>query len=651
MDTGSTMPEEVRHATGGPAHAPYIVRRLPARHTETRTERLRRQARAALTPRNRIGYLAAVAGTAVASIFIGVAQSVVHAKNLSLIYLLVVLWLATWYGRGPAIAASVLAFLAYDFFFIPPIYKLTIADPTEWVSLLALLAVALVLGQLTAAVQARTREARTHQQRTAILYAVAQLIVATADEATLLEELAQRVVAVFGSAGIRACALILPDARGQPETRATAPSEGQLATALSLDSRERAAEAWYALEHREAAGRIISPLRHLPGEYLALYAPLIANQRVVGVLGIAGTPAIRHLVIHLIARESNPVMVAHEPSTCEPDDELFIAVCDQIALALEHLALQREAIHVAALRESDQLKNALLGSVTHDLRTPLAAIHAAADSLLDPEVSWGDAERRVFAETIETSADRLSRLVSNLLDLSRLEAGVALPEKRWYPIGDVITAVLDRLEATGGSRGRAIELDVPEDLPLVPLDHAQLEQVVTNLLENAFKYSSPASPIRIQARVVGTPTALEVRVADQGVGIAAGELSAIFDKFYRVQHVDLPWATGRPPTGTGLGLAICAGIIRAHDGRIWAESVPGNGATLIFTLPIPPAPPGGALPEARAEDLSPGPSSNDRSRMTARGGGPEAEGVHPYAPTDGARGGEAPTLGTSMRQA
>ena len=607
------------HAARGPAYAPYIVRRLPAPQKRSRGQLLLRQGLAAahvvFTGRARIGYLAAIAGITGASLFIWLAQSVVHAHNLSLVYLLVVLWLATRYGRGPAIAASVLAFLTYDFFFIPPIFKLTIADPSEWVSLFALLAVALVLGQLTAAVQARTHEALESQQRTATLYGLSQLIVTASDATQLLDELARRVVEVFGPAGIRACALIVPDAQGYPVLHATAPRAGPLAAALSLTSRERAAEAWYALEHGESAGRLIpASQHHLSGEYLVLYAPLATNQRVVGALGIAGTPAIRHLVTHLAehapaqARDAN--QRAHTPHTHElrdprePGDELFVAVCGQIALALDHLALQQEAIHAAALRESDQLKNTLLGSVTHDLRTPLAAIHAAAGSLLDPEVAWNDTERRAFAETIETSADRLSRLVSNLLDLSRLEAGAAVPEKQWYPIGDVITTVLDRLDASGKTTGRTITVDAPAHTPLVPLDHAQMEQVVTNLLENALKYSSPESPIRIQARVMGEPPVLEVRVTDQGVGIPPGDLAAIFDKFYRVQHVDLPWTTGRPPTGTGLGLAICAAIIRAHDGSIWAESTPGKGATFVFTLPIPSEPPDGILPEVDVDEAA-----------------------------------------------
>ena len=172
---------------------------------------------------------------------------------------------------------------------------------------------------------------------------------------------------------------------------------------------------------------------------------------------------------------------------------LFAAFCDQIALALDRFALQQQAIHAEALRESDRLKDVLLGSVTHELRTPIASIKAAASSLLQPDMTWSDDDRREFLESIDVSADRLNRLVGNLLDLSRLEAGSAQPEKDWYPIGDVIATVLDRLDLTGQTREHHIVVDVPEDIPLVPMDYVQIEQVLTNLIENALKYSPAES--------------------------------------------------------------------------------------------------------------------------------------------------------------
>jgi two-component system sensor histidine kinase KdpD len=578
----------------------------------------------------------AVLGVAVASALIALIEHVVRFSNISLLYLLVVLWLATRYGRGPAIAASVLAFLAYDFFFIPPLYQLTIDDPTEWISLSALLATSLALGQLTAAVQARAREAQESQRRTATLYALSELIASTSDFETLLSALVKRILETFAPDSVLACALILPDEQHEPLTRALAPAAGAITEPLTLIPREQLGQASWTLEH----GRTVGGTVHLAGvaspeALYCFFMPLASGRQVVGALGLVGGSAVHALV----APVGQPSAGAANHSARR---ELLAACCRQIAVALDRAELQREAVHAEALRESDRLKDALLGSVTHDLRTPLAAIEVAGESLLEPDVEWSDEERHEFAETIVTSAGRLSRLVNNLLDLSRLEAGVAVPEKQLYPIGDVIATVLDRLELTGRTEGRTIEVTVDDDVPAVPMDHAQMEEVMTNLIENALKYSPPEGGIRIDARTLHASGEVEVRVSDQGIGIPPGELQAIFDKFYRVQHVQLPWATKRPPTGTGLGLAISAAILREHDGRIWAESKPGDGATFVFTLPIPqelgPEPPGGEQPvdetHGPSYEATPATEPQASSASIAR---PAADGA-PSAPANVAGG-------------
>jgi two-component system sensor histidine kinase KdpD len=550
------------------------------------------------------GYIAALGGVVSASLFIGLVETQVHIRNISLVYLLVVLWLAAVYGRGPAIFASVLSFLAYDFFFIPPVHTFTVNDPAEWLSLLALLATALVLGQLTAAVQARAHEALESRQRIATLYGLAQLIVTTTDQEHLYAALVLRVVEVFTSQGVRACALILREEPMHPKTQAVVPADGVYADALSLDQRKNAANALWALEHGAPVGGSHGTGAHVA---LAFFVPLKSGRRVVGVLGIAGTDEIRRLT-----RPAPHLDQFGYPTGKGAENEqqltLFAAFCDQIALALDRIALQQQAIHAEALRESDRLKDVLLGSVTHDLRTPIASIKAAASSLLQRDMTWSNDERREFVESINVSADRLNRLVGNLLDLSRLEAGSAQPEKDWYPIGDVIATVLDRLDLTGQTREHQIVVEVPEDMPLVLMDFGQIERVLTNLVENALKYSPTESEIRIAARTL--PSAeLEVRVQDHGIGIPPNELEAIFDKFYRVQHVRIPWATTRPPIGTGLGLAICAAIIWAHGGRIWAESTPGHGSTFVFTLPMTQDRPQGILPEVESHAQAVEPSA------------------------------------------
>jgi two-component system sensor histidine kinase KdpD len=531
----------------------------------------------------------------------------VRITNISMLYLLPVLALATVFGRGPAVLASLLAFLSFDFFFVQPLHQFTVRDPFELVSLLMLLLTALVTGQLTAILRLRAREARQQEQSTATLYGLAQLIAAGADLDALLQEMAQRVVSVFAPTGVEACTILLPGPGGSAVAHALAPSSGEAMEALrSVDDGRR-----HAVEEvlRRGAGVSLRVPGHPPdaaGALVVRYVPLRSGDRTVGVLGVAGGLAIGG---GASAGVSPAPDEQHMDRAVLPDPPtaLFDAFCGQIALAIEHTNLEQAAVHAEALRESDRLKDILLGSVTHDLRTPLAAIKAITSGMLQPDVRMSEAERQELIASIDQSVNRLSRLVSNLLDLSRLEAGVAVPQRDWYLIGDVVATVLDRLDRAGQTRGRQVEVDVPDDLPLAFVDHEQLEQVLTNLVENAAKYSAVESPIRIAARVRGgelpghasrlSRAELEIKVSDRGVGIPAGELEAIFDKFYRAQRAQLAGGSTRLPAGSGLGLAICRAIVEAHGGYIAAESQEGVGTILTFTLPIPSDMPRGELPE------------------------------------------------------
>jgi two-component system, OmpR family, sensor histidine kinase KdpD len=524
----------------------------------------------------------AVVGVAVVTLAIGVTRALTHVSNLSLLYLLVVLWLAARYGRWPAILASILSFLSYDFFFIPPVHEFTVDDPTEWVALFALLATALTLGHLTAVVHARAADAEESRRQTDTLYRLAQMIAVSGNERDLYTALTSQAVTAFAPSGARSCALLLPDENGALEI---------VAISGERDGRDG----------DDVAGVSSGGTRRA-----ILRRPLKTPHGEVGKLMIAGTPAIHGL--------SMDDAVGLERVEADPRQApLFSAYCDQIALAIERAGLAREAAHAAALRESDRLKDALLGSVTHELRTPLASIKAAASSLLNDDMRWTPPERRELLESIETSADRLNRLVGNLLDLSRLEAGVAQPVLDWMLMSDVVAAVLDRLELAGQTRGYHIQVEEPENLPLVLMDHEQIEQALTNLIENALKYSPQGSLVRV--RVATDAQNLVVSVSDQGIGIPPRELEAVFDKFYRVKQARLPWSPGRPPTGTGLGLAISASIIRAHGGRIWAESEPGKGAILTFTLPLAQEQPPGALPDL-PHASAPTPDEPTESEMT-----------------------------------
>jgi two-component system sensor histidine kinase KdpD len=553
------------------------------------------------------GYLAAAAGTALASLAIAVIRRVFPVEDISLLYLLVVVWLAIAYGWGPAVVASFLAFMTYDFLFIPPLYRFTVNDPAQWISLFALLTVALAISQLAAAARRRAEEAVESERRTSALYILAQLTASHAEREMLVEALVAHVAQVFAPMGITGCALLLPDAQGELVARAIAPASMRGDAALRLRTRASTSLAAWAMQQGEAA-MLPLPTSGEGHAKLLLLVPLRAHERGLGLLGVVGSPASIAIVrMPMSSSASGDGAAANPEPRGHPDAALLTAFRDQIALALERATLREQAIHAEALRESDQLKEALLSSVTHDLRTPLAAITAAVGSLLTPSVHLNEHERTDLLEAIDTSANRLHRLVSNLLDLSRLEAGAAAPLLEWQLIGDVAATVLDRLELSGLMREHPVMLDVTDDLPLTLMDHTQIEQVLTNLIENAAKYSPPGRLITLRARASGNgpaarlPDVLEVSVRDEGIGIPAPELTAIFDRFYRVQQARPAWAESqRPPAGTGLGLAICKAIIAAHGGRIWAESTLGHGTIVTFTLPLGAERPQGGLPELTA---------------------------------------------------
>jgi two-component system sensor histidine kinase KdpD len=261
----------------------------------------------------------------------------------------------------------------------------------------------------------------------------------------------------------------------------------------------------------------------------------------------------------------------------EETSPFFRTFLEQTSAIIERARLREESLQIEVLRRTDTLRAALLSSVSHDLRTPLSSIKAAASSLQQKDVDW-DAEARLsFAATIEREADRLNRLVGNLLDMSRIEGEALKPEKEWYPIDELVHDVLDHMQFL--LHGRDVRVSLPDDLPPVELDYLQMDQVLTNLLENAARYTPATSSIEISARVIDD--ALEISIGDYGPGIPLNDLERIFDKFYRVLG-----SPRRGAMGTGLGLAVCRGLVEAHGGHIWAENREEGGAIFRFTLPL-----------------------------------------------------------------
>jgi two-component system sensor histidine kinase KdpD len=269
------------------------------------------------------------------------------------------------------------------------------------------------------------------------------------------------------------------------------------------------------------------------------------------------------------------VVVAGGPGSSgfgEAERRVLATFANQAALAVERGQQEEQRNRALALQETDRLRTALLNSVSHDLRTPLASIKASASSLLDREIRWSDAERDEFLATINSETDRLTRLVHNLLDMSRIEAGALDPHLVEVSVTELVGPVVRRARAAASQR---VEVDVPEELAPVLADPVRLDQVLTNLLDNARRYAG-AGPVGVTAGQAGE--LVELRVVDHGPGIPEPERERVFDQFYRV-------GGGRQPEGTGMGLAICRGIMQAHGGGLRVEATPGGGATFVLTLP------------------------------------------------------------------
>jgi len=256
------------------------------------------------------------------------------------------------------------------------------------------------------------------------------------------------------------------------------------------------------------------------------------------------------------------------------ETRLIQTFASQAALALERARLAQAESRAKVLEESDSLKSAILSSVSHELRTPLSTIKAAASSLRGHDVSWDSPARVELIAAIDDESDHLNMLVGNLLDMSRIESGVLKPKREWNMISEIIGGVLARMKHS--AEEHKLIIDVPEDLPLVPVDYVQMEQVFTNLLSNSLKYAPANTVVRVRVRIEGE--SVHVLVSNQGPQIPREHLERIFDKFYRITAADRV-------TGTGLGLSICKGIIEAHGGRIWAENLP-DGLGFNFTVPL-----------------------------------------------------------------
>ena len=525
----------------------------------------------------------AIVGTLLVTGLIYTFQLYPRIPNISLVYLLVVLTLASTRGLYAAILASVVAFLSFDFFLVPPFYTFTIAKFDEWLALFVFLVTAIITGQLASALRKRAEQARRREHETRILY---ELVRATNSEEDLHRQLsivARAVVDVFASWGVRDCEILLPDVKSRLAVQGSA---SQPADQVKLSSDEEATASWVMTQAQTVELHDVSLIPQKSGDYgpraiVRSTATKEAVRRYIRMIPLKmGQQAIGVLCLFM---EDDPRLIALEKSLgmererSNSQTAFFWTFVDQATAVIERARLRRESLQIELLQRTDALRAALLSSVSHDLRTPLSSIKAAATSLLQEEVQWDDEARRSFALSIESEADRLNRLVANLLDMSRIESGALKPEKEWYPIDELIHDVLGRMQPM--LEGRTIHTDLPDDLPPVKLDYLQIDQVLTNLIENALRYTPAGSPIEIGVQAIGDR--MIISIADRGPGIPAADRERVFDKFYRVMETQ----TARI-IGSGLGLAVSRGLVEAHGGRIWVENRKGGGAIFRFTLPL-----------------------------------------------------------------
>jgi two-component system sensor histidine kinase KdpD len=463
-------------------------------------------------------------------------------SNLVMVYLLGVMVAALWLGRGPSITASILSVAVFDFFFVPPRFTFAVSDTQYLVTFAVMLAAALGLSTMANLLRLQTDAARQRARRTAALFRMSRELTAQRDS----DELLAAAVRTVGEEFEGRAAILLPDDGGRIRLRA-----GELGTAHH--ARHEAGVAQWVFDNGQPGGLGTDTLPAASGIYL----PLRGGGGAIGVLGLS-------------PRRAGEVLRADQLQFLE-------TLANQIAVALERTQLAEQAEKNRVQAESERLKNTLLSSVSHDIRTPLAVITGAATSLLDHTLPPG--AREELAAAIADESQRLSRHVGNLLDMTRLESGPIELHKEWHSLEEVVGAALERL--TPALDGREVKVDVAA-VPFVPLDEVLITQVVFNLVENALKYTPAASPIEIHAsRDAGGVT---IEVADRGPGLPPGTEERVFDKFYRVSNT-----VGS--RGIGLGLSICRGLVQAHGGRMEAVNRPGGGVAFRFWLPIEGEPP------------------------------------------------------------
>jgi two-component system sensor histidine kinase KdpD len=467
--------------------------------------------------------------------------------NIVMIFLLGVAYVAARYGRGPAIVCAVAGVLVFDFFFVPPYFSFGVSDAQYLLTFIVMLGIGLLISTLTARIREQLQSSRRQERRTAALYRLTKQLSQVAGSEFLVLTAGMQLTEIFDGQVV----LFL----GEPKD-ALRLRFGEN-TAIAREPINALVAQWVA-GHDQVAGLGTDTLPN----GTALFVPLIGSQRTVGALGVRPGDTERFL---------------------DPDQRRLLETCASlIALSIERdesvLAAQQAQVQV----QTEQLRNSLLSSVSHDLRTPLAVIAGATSSLLESSAKPDAAVQKELLQTVAEESLRLARQVDNLLDMTRLEAGTVELNKQWQVLEEIVGSALARLRRD--LERHKVRVDIPVDFPLIKLDGILMEQAFFNLLENVARYTPAGTEIEIRARVEDERAIISV--GDSGPGLPPGTENQVFDKFFRG---DSSPADGR--RGVGLGLAICQAIVRAHGGQISARNRSGGGAEFVISLPCDQQPP------------------------------------------------------------
>jgi two-component system, OmpR family, sensor histidine kinase KdpD len=460
--------------------------------------------------------------------------------NMMLFYLLCVVLTAIYGGLGPAILTSILSIVAQDYFFLAPYMNMGPPSFQDLLSLVVLLIVSILTSFLAARLRHITEESKLGELEASTLYALSRDLSVFTELDPCINTLIKRARDTFGFDVI----FFLPGSEDKAKFKIY-----QDVSNFPIDENEIQAVGW-ALQHSQEAG--------LATEFFsasrARYFPLTTARGAIGVMGLWG-----HVSTSLTSQQ----------------EKLFKAFSDFSAVTIESIYLAEQARHLDILKNSEKLQTALLNSISHDLRTPLASVIGVLSSLQEAGIGLNESDRINLLRVAREEAERLNHLIGNLLDISRLEGGTVILSKQSSDIADLIGVALEQLHDRAANH--QIEINIPTILPFVSVDFNLIVQALVNVLDNAIKYSPPGSIIDITGAQMGE--SVEIDIADRGTGIPVQDLNRIFNKFYRVGR------SSKVP-GTGLGLAICRGFVEAHGGRVIAENRMGGGTIVRMTLPV-----------------------------------------------------------------